>query len=139
MPWKNAENPEGLKVTGSRNVYDVFFNLWDQSQIGYRESFKLLLLNHGLIVLGVVNISEGGLTGTVADVRMMMQAAILANASCIALAHNHPSGTAKPSEADIKLTNKVKQAASLFEISLRDHIILTPMGNYYSFADEGVI
>jgi DNA repair protein RadC len=88
--------------------------------------------------LGIVHISEGGLDSTSADIRIIMQAAILGNASAMILSHNHPSGNKQPSNQDDLLTDRVKKAAKLFDIQLLDHIIVTDSG-YYSYLDEGRI
>jgi len=97
-----------------------------------------LLLNRANKVLGISTISEGGLSGTVTDVRLIYQYAIKANASGIIIAHNHPSGNINPSESDQKITNKIKDAGNLLDIQLLDHIILTAeIEIYRSFADEG--
>ena len=80
--------------------------------------------------------SRGGITGTVVDIRMVLKEALLANATNIALAHNHPSGNLRPSREDDRLTDKVKQAAKLLDITLIDHVIVTNDG-YYSYQDEG--
>jgi len=129
--------PAGISMTNSRQLFDVLFNYWDQSQIGYRESFKVVLMNRSNMILGILNVSEGGHSATVVDAKMIIQAAILSHACSIVLAHNHPSGNTRPSEADIKLTSKIKQGADYFDISVLDHFIITPQGDYYSFADNG--
>lgn len=102
------------------------------------EEFKVLLLNRAHKVIGVVNASQGGFCGTVADVKLIFGAALKAATSAIILAHNHPSGNLKPSEADIRLTKKMKEAGQLLELPVLDHLIVTAEG-YYSFADEGLM
>ncbi len=87
-------------------------------------------------VLGYTLISEGGITDTTVDVRVILQAALLTNSVAIILAHNHPSGNLKPSRQDMEITKQVKNAAQLMRITVLDHLILTDAG-YYSFADEG--
>ncbi len=83
-------------------------------------------------------LSKGGITGTIADVRLILSVALKTLATGLILAHNHPSGNLKPSEADKKITNKIRQAAKLLDIELMDHIIISNEG-YYSFMDEGVL
>ena len=112
--------------------------MYNEGTIQYKEYLKLILLNNSSKVLGVSNISEGGINETSADIRIIMQAAILGNATRIILAHNHPSGSLKPSTVDNLLTERVKNAAKLFNITLLDHIIVTDSG-YYSYLDEGRI
>lgn len=124
-------------MTTSRQVYEALFNFWDKSQIAYRESFKVVLLNRASRIIGIMNVSEGGQAATVVDSKMILQSALLSHAASIILAHNHPSGNTQPSEADINLTNKIKQGAAFLDIKLLDHIILTPDEYYFSFADEG--
>lgn len=126
-------------VTTSRQVYEALFNFWDKTQIAYRESFKVVLLNRANRIIGIMNLSEGGQAATIVDPKMVLQSAILAHASSIILAHNHPSGNTEPSEADISLTQKIKQGAAFLDIKLLDHIILTPEESYFSFADMGKI
>ena len=88
--------------------------------------------------MGIVDISSGGVTGTVADPKIIFVAALKANACSIIMSHNHPSGNVKPSKADEELTLKIKHAGQLLDIRLFDHIIVTSEG-YFSFADEGLM
>jgi DNA repair protein RadC len=83
-------------------------------------------------------VSRGGVSGTVADVKIIMKLAIERLASGIILSHNHPSGNLKPSQADLNLTQKVKEASKFMDVALLDHLILADNA-YYSFADEGVL
>ncbi len=82
--------------------------------------------------------SSGGITGTIVDLRMIFSAALKANATNIMIAHNHPSGNTKPSQADKHMTAKIRQAGELLDIKLLDHLIITSE-SYYSFADDGVL
>jgi DNA repair protein RadC len=102
------------------------------------EEFWIMLLNKGNKVLGTERISEGGLTGTVADPRRIFNYAIKAGATSIILSHNHPSGNLRPSGTDIDLTKKLAKAGELLDISVFDHLIIGE-NNYYSFADEGML
>ena len=129
---------ERLAVKCSRDAHKIFFDSWDTATIEHKETVKMLLLNRANKVLGITTISEGGLSGTVTDVRLIYQYAIKGNASGIIIAHNHPSGNLNPSESDLKITRKIKEAGNLLDIQLLDHIILTPECDIYkSFADEG--
>jgi len=112
---------------------------WDLDSIEHIEEFKLLLMNRSNSVLGIMPVSKGGLSGAVTDVRLIYQGAIKANASGIIVCHNHPSGNLNPSESDIKITQKIKEAGNLMDIQLLDHLILTMNGSYYSFADNGLL
>lgn len=100
--------------------------------------FKVLFLNQANQILGYTLISEGGITETCADVRLIMQAALLTNSVALILAHNHPSGNLKPSRQDMDITKQVRDAAQFMRIKILDHIILSDT-EYYSFADEGML
>ena len=102
------------------------------------ENFCVLLLNRANKVLKTVRISDGGITGTVVDPRKVFKIALDNNATSIILGHNHPSGQLTPSDADIQLTKKMKQAGEMLDLPVLDHIIVGD-GNYYSFADEGIM
>ncbi|HPG12265.1 MAG TPA: DNA repair protein RadC [Chitinophagaceae bacterium] len=103
-----------------------------------REVFAVLFLNQANRINHFEVISEGGITGTVADPRIILKKALEENAVNIILCHNHPSGSLKPSRADEQLTQKIKQAAVFFDIKVLDHIIVSETG-YFSFADEGLL
>lgn len=127
------------KITCSRDAYKLFNDSWDQNTIEHAEEFKILLMNRSNSVLGILPISKGGISGTVTDVRIILQAAIKANASGLIVAHNHPSGNLNPSESDTKITRKIKDAGAIMDIQLLDHLILTTEDQYYSFADNGIL
>lgn len=126
------------KINNSRDAYEVFISNWDDTKIEFVEQFKVMLTNRANKVLGIFEVSTGGVSGTVADPKLIFAAAIKANACGILLAHNHPSGTTQPSQADIVLTKKIKEGGKLLDVQLLDHIIVTPEG-HFSFADEGLI
>jgi DNA repair protein RadC len=130
---------ERFQVKTSRDAFDIFWKAWDQDSIEHVEEFKLMLLARSNKVLGVASISKGGISGTVTDVRIILQYAIKANASGLIICHNHPSGNLQPSESDLAITKKVKDSAKLMDIQLLDHLIIIPEGNYYSMADEDVL
>lgn len=117
---------------------EVFRAHFDAEEMDYRESFFALYLNQANKVLGIKKISECGISSTLVDVRIVMQAALLCNASAIIVAHNHPSGNLKPSSCDIKMTSQIKEAAKILSLTLLDHVILTS-DSHFSFADEGMI
>jgi DNA repair protein RadC len=102
------------------------------------EVFGVVFLNKANKVNHFEIISRGGITGTVADPRVILKRALEEDATSIVLCHNHPSGNLKPSRADEDLTNKIKEAAKYFDIIVMDHIIVSEEG-YYSFADEGIL
>ena len=124
------------KIYGSEDAYKYLLPTYKKGTICYKEYFKVLFLNQASQILGYTLISEGGITETCDDVRVILQAALLTNSVAIILAHNHPSGSMKPSRQDIEITKQVKDAARLMRITVTDHLILTDAG-YYSFADEG--
>ena len=126
-----------VKISQSRDAYEFIKNFYE-TDIEIYESFYLLLLNRANTTTGYVKISQGGTAGTVADVKIIAKYAVDSLSSAVILAHNHPSGNLKPSEADIQLTKKVREALRLFDIDVLDHIILTSENGYYSFADEGI-
>ena len=123
------------KIVSSRDVFDKMHpQLADLSH----EEFWVLLLNQASKVLDTVKISQGGLSETTVDLRIIFKAALLAKASAMVLCHNHPSGNNKASNADIKLTEKIVNAGKIMGITVLDHIIVAE-STYYSFADEGMI
>jgi DNA repair protein RadC len=134
----NVRPSDRVKVTTSKDAYDVLLQSWDSNTLELCEEFKILLLNRANKILGLFRLSKGGVSGTVADPKLIFAAALKANASSIILAYNHPSGNLQPSQSDIDLTKKCKEAGRLLEIQVLDHMILTTE-RYYSFADEGII
>ena len=124
------------KIVSSEDAYKYLLPTYKEGTIFYKEYFKVLFLNQANQVLGYTLISEGGITETSVDVRIILQAALLTNSVALVLAHNHPSGNLKPSRQDMEITKQVKEAAKLMRITVIDHLILTDEG-YYSFSDEG--
>ena len=133
--YKPKENIANVKIGGSRDVNDYIRSVYPVS-IEIREAMLVLLLNNSNRTLGYSIASIGGITGTLVDVRLVLRDALLTQSTALILIHNHPSGTLKPSQADISITTKVKRAAEVMDIKLLDHLILTE-DSYYSFADEG--
>jgi DNA repair protein RadC len=127
-----------VKISSSKDAYEILNQTWNVNTIELREEMKVILLNNWHKVLGIYNVSHGGITGTVADPKLIFAAALKANATGIILAHNHPSGNSQPSQADIGLTRKCKEIGELLDIKILDHMIMTTEG-YYSFADEGMM
>lgn len=125
-------------VKNSQSVYQVLKEVWDDSSLELFESFKVLFLNRANHIIGMYPVSNGGITGTVADPRLIFIAALKICACGIILAHNHPSGNLKPSRADEELTQKIKSAGQFLDIKLLDHLIIISDG-YLSFADEGLL
>ncbi len=132
---KLSEALERPKITSSKDVYEILFPLI--SDLAHEE-FWILLLNRSNKVIDKYRISQGGIAGTVIDVKIILKRAVEKLASSIILCHNHPSGNLTPSKADINITNKLREAAELMDIKLLDHIIIAD-NSYFSFIDEGVL
>ena len=126
-------------IKSSLDAAELLFENWDINTIEVYESFKVLLLNNSNKVKGVYELSKGGITGTLVDIRILFATVLKSLSVGIILAHNHPSGKLLPSTADKDLTQKIKKASALFDIKVLDHLIIIPNGNYYSFADNGLL
>lgn len=125
-------------VKCSGDIEKVLRHFYDENTIELQEQFNVLYLNRGHRILGIYKVCTGGITGTVADPRLIMAMALKLASCYMILSHCHPSGNLTPSNADITLTQKIKQAASLFDIKVLDHVILTST-EYLSFTDEGLL
>lgn len=132
---KEQDRPQRARITCSRDVYNEMIpHLLDKPH----EEFWIVLLNRANEVLRPIQISTGGVSGTVADAKIIFKQALEHLASAIILLHNHPSGNLQPSQADKELTRKLKEAGKLLEIPVLDHVIFTDK-TYFSFADEGIL
>ena len=123
------------KINTSRSVYDIMNPLLGHLS---HEEFWVLYLNNSNKILAKTQMSKGGMTSTIVDVRIVMKQALEHSATAIILVHNHPSGTLLPSTADTQLTEKFKLAAESLDIKVLDHIIVTEK-DYFSFADESLL
>lgn len=132
-----VKGSDAIKVTSSDVAEQYFRKIWSDD-LEHVENMFMLILNRNNKIVGYYHVSKGGIAGTIADVRIIMQTAILMNASAIILGHNHPSGNSEPSADDNNITAKIKSAALLFDIKLLDHLILTE-NSYLSFSDEGLL
>jgi DNA repair protein RadC len=132
---KVSELPQILRAV---DAYNILIQTWDKSKIQFVEQFRILLLNRSNRVLGVCTLTTGTVTGTIVDPKLIFGVALKCNATSIIIAHNHPSGNTTPSQADIGLTERIKQCARLLDVELKDHVIVTSEG-YYSFAEEGAL
>jgi DNA repair protein RadC len=128
------ETVELKKITSSKAVFEIM-----QPIIGElpHEEFWILFLNNSNKVIYKTQLSKGGITGTVVDIRLVFKMALEQNATSIILTHNHPSGKLQASDADIQITKKLKLAGQQLDITILDHIIITENG-FYSFQDEGI-
>lgn len=131
---KEAEQPKIIKITSSKSAFEIMHPYLQDLP---HEEFWIILLNRANQLIKPVAISQGGVSGTVADPKIIFKHALEALASSIILVHNHPSGNKKPSQTDIKLTQKLKQAGAILEIPVLDHLIYTDSG-YLSMADDGL-
>ena len=130
-----SELPEVLQIKCSKDVADIFQPiLCDLTH----EEFWVLFLNRSNRVINRMKISQGGISGTVTDVRIVMKKAIETLSSGLVICHNHPSGNNNPSDSDIRITQKIKEAGALMDIQLLDHLIIAGK-DYYSFADNGAL
>jgi DNA repair protein RadC len=123
------------KITSSKSVFELLQPLMGELQ---HEEFWIVYLNNSNKVLHKAQLSKGGITGTLVDVRLVMKQALEFGAVGLILAHNHPSGTLKPSAADTQITQKLKRSAEVLDIKVLDHLIITQK-DYYSFADQGIL
>lgn len=126
-----------VQITGITDSYKVLRETWDEDIIQLQEQFKVLYLNNANYVLGIYNHTIGNGTSVQIDPRLILGLALKMDTHNIILAHNHPSGCLRPSQQDIKLTERIKEAAALFSINILDHMILTHE-TYFSMADNCV-
>ncbi len=126
------------KINKAEDALALFRTVWNEDEMELVESFKMLLMNNANRVLGVYHGSTGGTTGTIVDIRILLMVALKSNACKIIVAHSHPSGNLTPSQADLKITERLKDAAKLMDITLLDHLILTTE-SFHSFANEGLL
>jgi len=136
---ERIHSPFWQKINSSKDAAQLLFENWDEQTIQVHESFKVVLLNNNNKVKGIYQLSKGGITGTLVDLRILFAVVLKSLSVAIILTHNHPSGTLKASEADKNLTQKIKKAAELFDVRVLDHILIVPNGDYYSFADNGIL
>jgi len=132
---KESESNRKKKIVSSNAAFELITEVLSDLP---HEEFWVILLNRANELIDRKNISKGGVSGTIADVKIILKSAIDKLASSIIVCHNHPSGNLKPSQQDIVLTQKIKEAASQIDVALLDHIIV---GNnsYFSFADDGIL
>ena len=135
--YKNrVKATDRIQIKNAQDAFGVFWEAWDKEVIEHIEEMKMLLLDRSNRVLGIVSLSKGGTTGTIIDIKLIMQYALKANAHGIILAHNHPSGNLNASEADSKITERIKKACKTLEIHLLDHLIISPCNEYRSMLEQ---
>jgi len=130
-----TETPEKSKITSSRDVFTLMHPVLGDLP---HEEFWVLYLNRSNKIIDKMKISQGGVTGTVTDIKIIMKMALDKLALAVILCHNHPSGNTEPSQADIDITSKIKAAGTFCDVAVLDHIIIADK-KYTSLADEGII
>jgi len=123
-------------VKTPEEAYEIFLQNWDMEQIGLLEEAKILLLDNSMRLMSVSSISRGGMTEAIVDPRVIFAIALKRRAHAIILAHNHPTGNMKPSQADLQLTKRLVASGQVLRIPLQDHLIISNE-QYYSMAVEG--
>ncbi|WP_294230368.1 RadC family protein [uncultured Chryseobacterium sp.] len=124
-------------ISDSKSSYRIALSYWNLNTIEIFEEVKVIFLNNALKVIGFYNLSKGGISSTVVDVRLLLSIALKSVATHIILVHNYPSTHLKPSKADMDITQKLKTACDFLDIKLLDHLIINKE-SYFSFADEGL-
>lgn len=127
---------EQKQITSSRDASETIRQLFDPNTFNWQEEMLLICMNNSNKIMGYYPLSKGGMTSTIVDIRILFTTALNSLANSIIIAHNHPSGKIRPSQADRELTKKIKEAGQFMDIPLLDHLIIT-YDSYYSFADEG--
>ncbi|WP_139423394.1 JAB domain-containing protein [Chryseobacterium mulctrae] len=126
------------KIATSFDAVQIIRKFWNEETIEMQEEVKVILLNNSNCVLGIYNLSKGGITSSLVDIRLVLSVALKCLAQGIILVHNHPSGNLKPSSADLDIVKKLKESCKIMDINLFDSIIITKE-SYMSFADDGLI
>lgn len=135
----SIKNNEPIFIKSSQDCYTHLRPFFCSDTLEVQEQFLVMYLNHRKKVIGVYRLSKGGITVTVADIRLVLSVALKTLATSIVISHNHPSGNPNPSMADIKVTMKFKQACEIMEIELIDHLVVTQGEEFYSFKDNGIM
>lgn len=136
--FKGTKKTELRQIICSADIHTLCLEMFNQDTIEWTEEAILICLNRANKVIGFYRVSHGGQTGTVVDPKVIYTVALNCTATNIILAHNHPSGSVRPSTADENLTRKLKAAGDTLDIKLLDHLIIGE-GGYFSFADEGLL
>ena len=137
LKYKNGTQNK-VKITSPEESAKVLRKMYDSDTLEYTESAIAVFLNRANNTIGWIKISQGGISSTIIDRRVLLAAALNCGASAIILSHNHPSGNSKPSHADIQMTKKINEACNIMDIQLLDHVIITE-DSYHSMRNEGLI
>lgn len=132
-------NIKKVKIKSSADVAEYLRQMYDEDTLEITESCIVVFMNRANISTGWMKVSQGGIAGTIVDVRLILATALKCGASAIILSHNHQSNNMNPSEEDSRITKRVKEGATIMGICLLDHIIIGPDGDYYSFSDNGML
>lgn len=127
-----------IKINNSDTARQVALSHWDLNIIEFQEEVKVILLNRANVVLGIYELSRGGSTSSVVDIKIILSVALKTHSSSIIVVHNHPSGNLNPSEADKSLTTRLKKACEVINLVLLDHLIVT-RESFYSFKDNNLL
>ena len=139
LVYKSRVKPSDRPIVKNSTDYQrILRNYYNENTIELQEQFLVLYLNNTHKALGVYKASAGGITGTVADPRLILVTALKLCACALVLSHCHPSGNLTPSQADLRLTSKIKQAAAFIDVTVLDHVIISSEG-YLSFSDQGLL
>lgn len=137
--YERRHELNSIKITSSQDV-NLYIRKVFPIDVNTREAFLSLYLNRANNTIGYAVISLGGISETICDLKIIFQHGLLCNASSMIIIHNHPSGNLNPSDTDLKLTKKIKEAGKLMTMEILDHLIISPDDNgYYSFADNGLL
>ena len=132
---KAESTPDKVKITSSKAVFELLQPIMGELS---HEEFYILYLNNSNKVISTFQLSKGGITGTLVDVRLVFKRALEFGATAVIMAHNHPSGTLQPSSADKAITTKMRQAGEILDIKVLDHLIITE-NDYFSFSDNNIL
>jgi DNA repair protein RadC len=138
LKYKTGEIKKA-QIKSSSDAADYMRQMYDADALEITECFIAMFLNRANNSIGWIKISQGGIAGTVVDVRLILATALKCGASGMIVAHNHPSGNLSPSDADIKITQKINKSSEIMDIKLLDHLIIVQGQDYYSFADNGML
>ncbi|MDQ0066058.1 JAB domain-containing protein [Chryseobacterium lathyri] len=131
----NTTNQQRIRITSHKEAYELIIKNWNLNIIEFQEECKVILMNKGNFVLGIFDVSKGGIDSSVVDIRIILSVALKCHATQLILVHNHPSGSLTPSNSDKNITEKLSKACDLLNLTLLDHLIISK-NNYYSLNKE---
>lgn len=129
---------QSQKISSSNDAVEIIRKAWDKRTLEMQEEVKVILLNQSNTVLGIYNLSKGGINSSLVDVRLILSVALKCLATGLILIHNHPSGNLNPSKSDLEIVKKLNESCKLLDITLLDSIIITKE-SYLSFGDDGIL